>query len=109
MFWSDNGMPYIENICRDRFAMLISRELEQFGIWELTEADMPKSKRVDLAFACADLQLPIEVNCQWHDESSKKRACRRPFTLATRCAGVLRPGHRRMASLAMSIPGLVPL
>ena len=51
-------MPYIESICRDRFAMLISRELEQFGIRELTEDDMPKSKRVGHAFACADLQLP---------------------------------------------------
>ncbi len=38
--------------------MLISRELEQFGIRELTEDDMPKSKRVGHAFACADLQLP---------------------------------------------------
>lgn len=68
VFWGDNGVPYVENICRDRFAMLISRELEQFGIRELTEADMPKSKRVDLAFACGDFQIPIEIKCQWHDE-----------------------------------------
>lgn len=68
MFWGDNGVPYTENTCRDRFAMLISPELKQFDIRQLTEADMPKSKRVDLAFACGNFQLPIEIKCQWHDE-----------------------------------------
>ena len=34
----------------------------------ITEADMPKTKRADLAFAHGQLQLPMEVKGQWHKD-----------------------------------------
>lgn len=68
MFWNDSGLPYIENTCRDRLAMILSAEMRHYGIQMLTEVDMPKSKRADFAFICGDLQLPMEVKGQWHDE-----------------------------------------
>ncbi|MGY2279145.1 NACHT domain-containing protein [Pseudomonas monsensis] len=67
-FWADNGDPFDENRCRDRLAALIKPVLERYGVRQLTEADMPHSKRVDLAFACGDLQLPMEVKGQWHPQ-----------------------------------------
>jgi len=67
-FWSDNGIPYDENRCRDRLTAIIGPQLRQYGILPITEADMPQTKRADLAFAAGDMQLPIEVKGQWHDE-----------------------------------------
>jgi hypothetical protein len=68
MFWNDSGFPYIENTCRDRLGMILSAEMRHYGVQMLTEVDMPKSKRADFAFICGDLQLPMEVKGQWHDE-----------------------------------------
>lgn len=65
-FWSDVGIPYLENRCRDRLAAMIGPELMRYGVQRITEADMPKTKRADLAFACGQLQLPMEVKGQWH-------------------------------------------
>lgn len=65
-FWSDAGIPYDENRCRDRLAAMIGPELMRYGIQRITEADMPKTKRADLAFAFGPLQLPMEVKGQWH-------------------------------------------
>ncbi len=65
-FWSDAGIPYGENRCRDRLAAIIGPELMRYGIQRITEADMPMTKRVDLAFARGPLQLPLEVKGQWH-------------------------------------------
>lgn len=65
-FWSDGGVPYGENRCRDRLAAMIGPELMRYGIQRITEADMPMTKRVDLAFARGTLQLPLEVKGQWH-------------------------------------------
>jgi hypothetical protein len=65
-FWSDAGIPYCENRCRDRLAAMIGPELMRYGIQRITEADMPKTKRADLAFAFGQLQLPMEVKGQWH-------------------------------------------
>lgn len=65
-FWSDAGVPYDENRCRDRLAAMIGPELMRYGIQRITEADMPMTKRADLAFACGPLQLPMEVKGQWH-------------------------------------------
>ena len=67
-FWNDKNVPYPENRCRDRMAALIGSRLEWYGIQRITEADMPQSKRADLAFASGQLQLPMEVKGQWHDE-----------------------------------------
>lgn len=67
-FWHDDGVPYDENRCRDRLAALIGPVLERYNIRQLTEADMPNTKRVDLAFACGAMQLPMEVKGQWHPE-----------------------------------------
>ncbi|MGY0833734.1 NACHT domain-containing protein [Azospirillum argentinense] len=67
-FWGDDGVPYDENRCRDRLAAMIGPELMRYGVQRVTEADMPKSKRADLAFACGALQLPLEVKGQWHSK-----------------------------------------
>ncbi|WP_447782412.1 NACHT domain-containing protein [Pseudomonas plecoglossicida] len=67
-FWGESGVPYDENRCRDRLAALIGPELQRYGIQRITEADMPNTKRADLAFACSQLQLPMEVKGQWHPE-----------------------------------------
>jgi hypothetical protein len=67
-FWGDNGIPYNENRCRDRFAAMIGPELARYDVQRITEADMPKAKRADLAFARGQLQLPMEVKGQWHPE-----------------------------------------
>lgn len=65
-FWGDDGVPYDENRCRDRLAALIGPELKHYSVERITEADMPKSKRADMAFARGQLQLPMEVKGQWH-------------------------------------------
>jgi hypothetical protein len=67
-FWSDEGRPYDENRCRDRLTAMIGPELIRYNIQRITEADMPKTKRADLAFACGQLQIPMEVKGQWHPE-----------------------------------------
>lgn len=67
-FWGEAGVPYDENRCRDRLAALIGPELQRYGIQRITEADMPNTKRADLAFACSQMQLPMEVKGQWHPE-----------------------------------------
>lgn len=65
-FWNDEGVPRSENRCRDRLAALIGPGLARYGIQRLTEADMPQTKRADLAFACESMQLPVEIKGQWH-------------------------------------------
>ena len=67
-FWGDDGVPYDENRCRDRLAAMVGPSLLALGIQRITEADMPASKRADLAFASGRLQLPMEVKGQWHDK-----------------------------------------
>jgi hypothetical protein len=67
-FWGDDGVPYDENRCRDRLAAMIGPELERYGVQRITEADMPRTKRADLAFAFGQLQLPMEVKGQWHPD-----------------------------------------
>ncbi|TBW40195.1 hypothetical protein E0E54_01085 [Azotobacter chroococcum] len=67
-FWNDAGIPYDENRCRDRLTAMIGPELMRYEVQRITEADMPKTKRADLAFACGRVQLPMEVKGQWHDE-----------------------------------------
>jgi hypothetical protein len=67
-FWTDEGVPRDENRCRDRLAAIIEPELARYDIHRVTEADMPKDKRADLAFARGALQLPMEIKGQWHPE-----------------------------------------
>jgi hypothetical protein len=67
-FWSDEGIPRDENRCRDRLAAMIGPELARYGIQRITEADMPQSKRADLAYAIGQMQLPMEIKGQWHAE-----------------------------------------
>ena len=67
-FWNDDGVPYNENRCRDRLAAIIGpRLLDMYGVLRIPEADMPKDKRADLAFALERMQLPLEVKGQWHE------------------------------------------
>lgn len=67
-FWTDDGIPRNENRCRDRLAGMIGPELARYDIQRITEADMPQTKRADLAFARGSMQLPVEVKGQWHGE-----------------------------------------
>lgn len=67
-FWSDVGVPRDENRCRDQLAAMIGPELFRYDIQRITEADMPQTKRADLAFSRQALQLPIEVKGQWHTD-----------------------------------------
>jgi len=68
-FWTDQNIPRDENRCRDRLAALIQGPLfDSYGVSRMTEADMPQSKRVDLAFARGPKQLPMEVKGQWHPD-----------------------------------------
>lgn len=67
-FWNDKGIPRDENRCRDRLAAMIGPELARYDVQRITEADMPQTKRADLAFARGMMQLPIEVKGQWHSE-----------------------------------------
>ena len=67
-FWTDAGIPRDENRCRDRLAAIIGPELARYDVLRITEADMPKNKRADLAYARGQTQLPMEVKGQWHDE-----------------------------------------
>jgi len=64
-FWDDDRVPYDENRCRDRLAAMIGPELMRYDVQRITEADMPMTKRADLAFARGQLQLPMEVKGQW--------------------------------------------
>lgn len=65
-FWTDAGIPRDENRCRDRIAAILGPELAHYDIQRITEADMPMTKRADLAFARRTMQLPVEVKGQWH-------------------------------------------
>jgi len=47
---------------------MIGPELMRYDIQRITEADMPATKRADLAFARGKLQLPLEIKGQWHAE-----------------------------------------
>lgn len=68
-FWTDQNIPRDENRCRDRLAALIQGPLfDSYGVSRMTEADMPQSKRADLAFARGPKQLPMEVKGQWHPD-----------------------------------------
>jgi hypothetical protein len=67
-FWTDTGIPRDENRCRDRLAAMIGPELARYGIQRITEADMPLTKRADLAYARGTMQLPVEVKGQWHSD-----------------------------------------
>ena len=67
-FWTDDGKPRDENRCRDRLAAMISPELARYGIQRITEADMPNTKRADIAFALGGMQLRIEIKGQWHTD-----------------------------------------
>lgn len=67
-FWSDSGIPRNENRCRDRLAAMIGPDLMRYDVQRITEADMPMTKRADLAYARGQLQLPMEVKGQWHKD-----------------------------------------
>lgn len=68
-FWTDENSPRDENRCRDRLAALIQGPLsDSYDVSRLTEADMPQSKRADLAFVRGPKQLPMEVKGQWHPD-----------------------------------------
>ncbi|WP_223473289.1 MULTISPECIES: NACHT domain-containing protein [unclassified Pseudomonas] len=68
MFWNDSEEPREENRCRDDLAGMLRSRLERYEVSMMSEVDMPENKRVDLAFRCGTIQLPLEVKGQWHSK-----------------------------------------
>lgn len=60
--------PHGENYCRDRLADLLKPYVEPYQFRLDTEKDMPDDKRADLVCNSSEIQLPIEVKGQWHDD-----------------------------------------
>ena len=73
MFYKDGESkkprkPHGENYCRDRLADLLKPYIEPYQFRLDTEKDMPDDKRADLVCNSSEIQLPIEVKGQWHDD-----------------------------------------
>ncbi|WP_352287437.1 hypothetical protein [Psychrobacter sp. GW64-MNA-CIBAN-0177] len=73
MFYEDGKSknpkkPHGENYCRDRLADLLKPYIEPYHFRLDTEKDMPDDKRADLVCNSSEMQLPIEVKGQWHDD-----------------------------------------
>ena len=68
MFWNDSEEPREENRCRDDLAGMLRSRLERYEVSMMSEVDMPENKRVDLAFRCGTIQLPLEIKGQWHSK-----------------------------------------
>lgn len=73
MFYEDGKskspkIPHGENYCRDRLADLLKPYIEPYQFRLDTEKDMPNDKRADLTCSKGEMQLPIEVKGQWHDD-----------------------------------------
>ena len=73
MFYEDGKnknpkKPHGENYCRDRLADLLKPYIEPYQFRLDTEKDMPDDKRADLTCSKGEMQLPIEVKGQWHDD-----------------------------------------
>ena len=73
MFYEDGEnkepqKPHGENYCRDRLADLLKPYIEPYQFRLDTEKDMPNDKRADLVCNSSEMQLPIEVKGQWHDD-----------------------------------------
>ena len=73
MFYKDGESkepekPHGENYCRDRLADLLKPYIEPYQFRLDTEKDMPDNKRADLVCNSSEMQLPIEVKGQWHDD-----------------------------------------
>lgn len=64
----DPQKPHGENYCRDRLADLLKPYIEPYQFRLDTEKDMPDDKRADLVCNNSEMQLPIEVKGQWHDD-----------------------------------------
>jgi len=73
MFYEDGKSkspqnPHGENYCRDRLADLLKPYIEPYQFRLDTEKDMPDDKRADLVCNSSEMQLPIEVKGQWHND-----------------------------------------
>jgi len=73
MFYEDGKSknpkkPHGENYCRDRLVDLLKPYIEPYQFRLDTEKDMPDDKRADLVCNSSEMQLPIEVKGQWHDD-----------------------------------------
>lgn len=73
MFYEDGknknpNKPHGENYCRDRLADLLKPYIEPYQFRLDTEKDMPDDKRADLVCNNSEMQLPIEVKRQWHND-----------------------------------------
>ena len=65
-FYSDNGNPKTENLCRDQMLMAMG-ELP-FDIQCPTEHRMPQNRRSDAAFVFHNIEVPLEAKGQWHND-----------------------------------------
>lgn len=61
----DGGAPLDEETCRDVVGALL-RDALKYGIEQIPERRMPKTKRADLVYQLDVMQLPVEAKGQWH-------------------------------------------
>lgn len=65
-FYDDNGVPFVEERCRDHLLGLLRQ-----GSNEITfdpETHIAGDKEVDIACSVGTLRIPIEVKGQWHKD-----------------------------------------
>ncbi len=65
-FFSDAGIPYDEERCRDRLLGILRQGSS--GIALTPEAHVGDDKEVDIACSTGSLRLPIEIKGQWHPQ-----------------------------------------
>ncbi len=62
-FYTDAGMPRIENDCRD---LLVDVLELPFEIQKIPEEAMPAGKRADVGFRLSRIRVPMETKGQWN-------------------------------------------
>lgn len=66
-YWKDD-VPHGENYCRDRIAFALGPYLERYNIRAHTEGTMQNNTRCDLLCTHDQIDVPIEIKGQWHNE-----------------------------------------
>jgi hypothetical protein len=65
-FW-ESGQPKLENDCRDAIVTMLEPRLSKYGIRISTESRMPGDTRSDILLSVGEVNVSIEVKCQWHE------------------------------------------
>ena len=65
-FFSDTGVPYDEERCRDHLLGILRQGC--WGVQLTPETHVGSDKEVDITCSAGHLRLPIEIKGQWHDQ-----------------------------------------